>query len=156
MEIQIQGKDRFLFVHSVIITKNQEHPKQADILWCYSCGENIARIKGKISQIRAGEIGTNEIAAIRECAKCRKNYIITAVTKLPNVIRLTLVYDPYFLPNIFRCVICRQPQFDYTPERVIILSTKRTFPLPYAFTCQRSTCGKQYLLEDVVSSTMNL
>jgi len=154
MEIQVQGQDRFLFVQSVLIGKNQDNPKRADILWCYSCGGNVSRIKGQVTQIRAGEIENNDALALSTCPNCHKNFIITVVASQKGAVRLTLVYDPYSLPNVFHCLICRQPLLTYDPEHATEYYTKIVHSLPYAFSCTRKTCFRSYLLEDVVSSTM--
>lgn len=158
MDIQIQGQDRVLPIHSVFTTKNTANIKNVYMFHCYSCGASINRIKGKIIQVRAGEAEESEhVAAISECPRCHKNYIVISLEK-NNIrpIKLTLVYDPFFLPNKLYCVICREFLGYYTPESFTTPTRTIQHPLPYQFICTRRGCGCSYLLEDVVSSTMTL
>lgn len=147
-----RGVEFEILLQTVTLTPNKTSPDNIYLFRCYHCGTGISKIKGNITSIIAGQFPTSEVDVFTQCHICKENY--TFKTVKPNktaVTKLILTMQPGQTPSDFRCVICRTILIQYTPETVRQMTPMRTMRLPSPLTCNLESCGKEYLLDDIVS-----
>lgn len=152
MKAIIRDRADDILLSTVALGLSEQNPENVYLIRCYRCGSALSQVKGEVIGIFAGLVPTEHAVVIQQCFKCKQNYTFQASPGLKpsGTISLTLVAEPGV--NTFHCLICRMQLVQYSDKEHVMLPEYKHIPLPTFFTCFNPTCGKKYLLKEIVTS----
>lgn len=142
-----------ILLQTVTLTPNKLYPDTIYLFRCYHCGTGISKIQGDIVSVIAGKVPSTQVAVVTQCHVCKENYTFQTIQvyKKTEAVKLILAPQPGLTTSTFKCVICRTSLAHYNKDTVRLLNPMRNMRLPSPLTCTNETCGKEYLLTDIVS-----
>lgn len=141
-----------ILLQTVALVPNKQDPDNIYLFRCYHCGTGVSKIQGNIASITAGHIPSSEVPVVNQCHMCKENYMFKTFSSKPaESIKLILV--PHFSQSvsIFYCVICRTPLLKYSDSSALLTANMQQMKIPFPFACSLESCGKDYLLNEIVS-----
>ncbi len=150
MEITILGVVRQLPVHTISLGKNEKNPKNTYLFHCPYCRQAIAQVQGRVDKIFPGLEPSADVPVVFKCGQCHRTYTFqTHNYKYKDITRVTLANQDNII-NTLHCFVCTTPLVQFKDDKIWTLPEFKLNTIPFTLKCYKQSCGKEYLISDVV------